>query len=401
MRKFVNGRGVGRTSNQTAALHRGLERIALATVFVWLSLVALCQEPSGGRRTCTPEPGERVDQLLTRCGIVEPGRQATFIALNWKHLGPDDGLILGVKYVLPTAEDLRNRAALIAEANKERAAYRARMGKSSGKSAAQKASVAAPVAEKKERERRRVREPLLGRGNSPVEVLDNTLRGATYYVVSGHGGPDPGALGTYKGVTISEDEYAYDIALRLARQLLSHGARVHIIIQDDDDGIRDDEALPCDDHETCCGAPIPLDQNERLRQRCDTINALYSVERRGGSYCRSIFLHVDSRSKEERIDVFFYHYLKSSRGVALATCLRDKLTAKYAEHQPLRGFSGQVTERNLYVLRETNPPGVLVEVANIQNADDMVRLVKWSNREALAKWLSEGLADDYRQHGSR
>ena len=42
-----------------------------------------------------------------------------------------------------------------------------------------------------------------------------------------------------QGRQLHEDEYAYDIILRLARELLSRGAKVHIIIQDKKDGIRD------------------------------------------------------------------------------------------------------------------------------------------------------------------
>ena len=37
-----------------------------------------------------------------------------------------------------------------------------------------------------------------------------------------------------------EDEYAYDVALRLARNLMQEGAEVRIIIQDAKDGIRED-----------------------------------------------------------------------------------------------------------------------------------------------------------------
>ncbi|MCR3600540.1 N-acetylmuramoyl-L-alanine amidase, partial [Salmonella enterica subsp. enterica serovar Mbandaka] len=117
------------------------------------------------------------------------------------------------------------------------------------------------------------------------------------------------------------------------------------------------------------GAPIPLDQVERLKQRSDSINSLYAQERKG--YCRSVFIHVDSRSKEQRIDIFFYHYMKSARGERLAKKLQSKMAQKYAKHQPARGFSGEVKERDLYVLRRTNPAGVFIEIGNIQNDMDM------------------------------
>ncbi len=62
--------------------------------------------------------------------------------------------------------------------------------------------------------------------------LPTALQVLAFYVVSGHGGPDPGAIGRVGKHELHEDEYAYDIALRLARNPMQEGAEVHIIIQD-------------------------------------------------------------------------------------------------------------------------------------------------------------------------
>ncbi len=347
-----------------------LRHILLILLTFVVSLSAIAQK---AHKTSTPLQGERIGQLLER-NKVDLKHQKLFIALNWRILTRDDGLMMGYNYTLPNAEDIKNAENIIKREKDAR-------------QAAQKPQTPTPPKPTE------IKEPLFGKNNEVVKFVDDKLEGATYYLVSGHGGPDPGAMGTYNNQTICEDEYAYDVILRLARQLLSHRAKVHIIIQDPNDGIRDDAALICDDDETCMGAPIPLDQNQRLKQRSDTINALYDKERKG--YCRSIFIHVDSRSKDKRIDIFFYHYTKSQRGERLAKTLQAKMAEKYAKHQPNRGFSGEVTERNLFVLRETNPPGVFIEIGNIQNSLDMVRLVKDSNREAMAKWIAEGLIEDY------
>ena len=91
-----------------------------------------------------------------------------------------------------------------------------------------------------------------------------------------------------------------DVALRLARNLMQEGAEVRIIIQDAKDGIRDDKYLSNSKRETCMGAPIPLNQVARLRQRCAKINEFYKKDRKNYKYCRAIFLHVDSRSKSHQ-----------------------------------------------------------------------------------------------------
>lgn len=381
-----------------------MKKFAALIVTLTLSLMVLTPAWGQERRTITPMNGERLDQIVARAGL-KPSEQKLFVALNWRRMTDDDHLLLDVKYSIPNESDRKNAQKIIEKAQKERKELREKPKESAP------AKVDAPKKEAQPKEKRQekakekpqekpkrpthVVEPLFGKANERVEIVDRKLEGATYYLVSGHGGPDPGALATYKKQTISEDEYAYDVILRLARQLMSHGAKVHIIIQDPDDGIREDKALACDDHETCMGEPIPLDQVQRLRQRADRINELYAKERKG--YCRSVFIHVDSRSKDERIDIFFYHYMKSARGERLAHSIRDKLKQKYKKHQPYRGFSGEISVRDLFVLRETNPAGVFIEIGNIQNDMDMVRLVKPSNREAMARWIAEGMIDDYKK----
>ena len=384
-------------------------------------LIAMCSTNAlaqDERVRTQAQAGESIDQLLIR-NKVDVSQHNLFIAINWPRLTADDMLMLGFNYYLPTKNDIANSKVLIEREKKARAEKMAAKqqttktteGKvttqaaektSSSKSDA-KAEMKATTAQQSNKEQGKTAapqnakfytEPLFGKANERVDFVDNKLHGATYYLVSGHGGPDPGAMGTYNGQTICEDEYAYDVILRLARQLISHRATVHLIIQDPNDGIRDDAALTCDDDETCMGAQIPLDQVERLKQRSDTINSLYSKERKG--YCRSVFIHVDSRSKDKRIDIFFYHYKKSIRGERLAKGLQKKMAAKYAKHQPNRGFSGEVKERDLYVLRETDPAGVFIEIGNIQNSQDMVRLAKSNNREAMARWMAEALIEDYR-----
>lgn len=236
-------------------------------------------------------------------------------------------------------------------------------------------------------------EPLFGPQYAKYTIESDKLKGACFYLVSGHGGPDPGAIGTYEGHQLCEDEYAYDIMLRLARNLMTHSAKVHIIIQDPDDGIRNDKFLNYDNHETCMGDPIPLDQVQRLKQRSDKINELDKQAQE--SYRRSVYLHLDSRNQGKQIDVFFYHFPGSTKGARLSNTIRETFDAKYKQHQPYRGFSGTVTDRNLYVLRATNPPAVFIELGNIQNWRDQLRFMLENNRQAVANWLAEALIRDY------
>ena len=81
----------------------------------------------------------------------------------------------------------------------------------------------------------------------------------------------------------------------------------------------------------------------------------------------------------------------------MASTLRSTLAAKYKKHQPNRGFNGTVSERNLYVLRNTLPAAVFLELGNIQNKRDQQRLVQENNRQALARWIADGIVADYKK----
>ncbi|MEZ5195730.1 MAG: N-acetylmuramoyl-L-alanine amidase [Bacteroidales bacterium] len=238
--------------------------------------------------------------------------------------------------------------------------------------------------------------PLFGKEHEVVDIVDTKLKGRVYYIVAGHGGPDPGAMVKNGEHTLCEDEYAYDISLRLARNLMQHNATVYMITEDKNDGIRSGEYLKMDKDETCYpNQVIPLNQVKRLDQRVDAINELYNKHKKqGATKQRAVVIHVDSRSSSQRIDMFFYHNPKSTKGKELATQLRNTIDAKYAMHQKGRGYSGTVKSRNLHMLRKTYPVSVYIELGNIKNYRDQKRFIVEDNRQAGANWLAEGLMNE-------
>ncbi|MDL2208092.1 N-acetylmuramoyl-L-alanine amidase [Parabacteroides sp. OttesenSCG-928-O15] len=332
--------------------YRLIHTLYILLLFLFLGGVSLFAQEKD-----RPREGEGVYAFLRRNNRAGADYQKEFLELNKGKFGKNQSLLRGVEYALPP---LREGAAT---------------------------QPATPSASNIKQ-----REPLFGKALEEYEITSNELKGATFYVVSGHGGPDPGALGKKGKQELHEDEYAYDIALRLARHLMTRGAKVHIIIQDAKDGIRDGEILKNSKTETCMGDPIPLRQVERLKQRCVKINELYKKEK--PAYARAIFIHIDSRSIHKQLDVFFYHsHTETSK--QLARTMRQTFSDKYREHQPQRGFSGTVEQRNLYVLKEATPVALYVELGNIQNSADQQRIVSANNREALAKWLCAGFVVDY------
>ena len=322
--------------------------LRIVTLIISIFFICIPLELSAQEKA-VPKSGEGVALFLKRFNRTKRQHYVQFLELNKSRLGKNNGLKMGVEYILPSLT-VENR------------------------------------------------EPLFGDELAKFTVESNELDGAVFYLVSGHGGPDPGAIGILDGKQLHEDEYAYDIILRLARCMLSKGAKVHLIIQDAVDGIRDDRFLANSDRETCMGEAIPLNQVERLKQRCNKINALSGNT---SKYSRAIFVHLDSRSKSKQIDVFFYYSEASEKGKRLANTLRNTFDKKYDRHQPNRGFSGTISSRDLYVLRNTTPVSVFMELGNIQNEKDQKRFLLKENRQALANWICEGIVQDYRYYNKK
>ncbi len=236
--------------------------------------------------------------------------------------------------------------------------------------------------------------PIFGKKYEKTPLASHKLQGKVFYIISGHGGPDVGAEGTRAGHTLCEDEYAYDVSLRLVRLLVSHGATAFMIVRDPNDGIRDEAYLPCDkDEQVWGGLEIPLDQKERLGQRTELINQLTQRYLKAGISDQTIIeIHVDSRHRHQETDVFFYYRPDSEISKELALKLHKTFLQKYLKIRSQKQYNGTVSPRGLFTLRETTTPkAVYIELGNIRNAWDQQRLVIPSNRQAIANWLSAAL----------
>lgn len=348
--------------------------------------------------TVTAKRGDGIIVMLRRNGLDPTKYYKEFVRLNKKNISKKNGLYVGRKYILPENKDKNEKEVKAASDSPEnvKAATEVPADSTATKKEAplktkppKKAAPAPKV----------INEPLFGPKLAKVTVESDELKGAIYYLISGHGGPDPGALIKQGRKLVSEDEYAYDVNLRLARKLMAKGAKVYIIVQDPNDGIRDKRILEVDyDEVNYPKKKIPRSQRLRLRQRTESVNALFIRNNSDKGYQRLIVTHVDSRSVGEVIDVFFYHHERSKKGKRLAESIQETFKQKYARYQPNRKYSGTVASRSgLYVIRNTHPAMVYIELGNLKNTKDQKRILDYNNREALAKWISEGLIADFKK----
>lgn len=331
--------------------------------------------------TVKAKNGDGIYSILKRNGLSPTQYMNEFIELNKGKIGKNNSVFVGQTYRLPVATASQQAASdSVPETKVEQAepASETRIAESTRKG-------------------KMVVNPLYGKAYENVYPIDQALNGAIFYLVSGHGGPDPGAVGKLGNNLLCEDEYAYDVTLRLSRALEEHGAKVYMIIRDKNDGIRDQSILKPDHDEVCYPSrSIPRNQLARLRQRTDAVNDLYTKHK--GQHQRLLIIHVDSRSKGENIDVFFYHDQRSNSGKKMASNLQQTFKEKYDYYQPNRGYHGTVSERNLYVLKYSYPTATFIELGNINHSRDQQRFMMENNRQALANWLCDGLLKDFKNN---
>lgn len=344
-------------------------KILTALLFILLCNVSFSQE----YKKIKAKKGDGIYTVLKQNGLAPKEYLNLFIELNKDRLGKDHSLIIGRTYLLPV-----------------------RAAKDSGVQTPAPVEEVVPAKPVKEVVPLKKIHEIYGNGYHEVNIKSNELAGTVYYLVSGHGGPDPGAVGFLDNHMLCEDEYAYDVTLRLARNLTERGATVYMIIRDPNDGIRDDAYLKPDRDEVCYPSlEIPQGQLERLKQETGAVNKLYRSNK--GKFQRMIVIHVDSRSRKENIDVFFYHKKGSKTGEKLALTLKETFGQRYKVHQPNRGYSGTVSHRNLYVINNSLPSSVFIELGNINHKRDQQRFLIADNRQAVANWLRDGLMEEYKK----
>lgn len=318
--------------------------------------------------TVKAQKGDGIYTILRRNGLSPVEYMSEFLELNKGKIGKNNSVYVGQTYKLPILKGA---------------------GSAPGPTTPSEEVKSEPSSGGKA-----LRNDLYGDKYENFKLIDSSLRGAIFYLVSGHGGPDPGAIGHLGNSLLCEDEYAYDVTLRLSKALEERGAKVYMIIQDKNDGIRDESILKPDKDEVCYpGNAIPRNQLSRLRQRKDAVNKQYSANK--GQFQRLVVIHVDSRSKGENIDVFFYHDKQSKTGKKLAGNLQQTFKEKYDHHQPNRGYHGTVSDRNLFMLKYSYPAAVFIELGNINHGRDQQRFMMENNRQALANWLCDGLVKDF------
>ena len=184
------------------------------------------------------------------------------------------------------------------------------------------------------------------------------IGGKTIVLDPGHGGSDPGAIGP---TGLQEKEVTLPIAEYLKSILEAKGARV-ILTRTTDVDVYGPHASGVDE----------------LQARVNVAN--------GNRADAFISIHINSFSNPNVGGIATYYFDGSDQSKKLASAVQGQI----AEHSGFNGDRG-IQPGNLYVLRHSLMPSILVELGFISNPKEEEHLKEMSTRQEFANELAKGL----------
>lgn len=236
--------------------------------------------------------------------------------------------------------------------------------------------------------------PLSAQPKTKVKPTPKPLSGWVVVLDPGHGGHDPGSSGNFNGQRVVEDEYVYDVSLRVNRLLRSMGALSFLTIKDRKTGVRSwkaQDVFPDDRQEIYTqGSAAVRAGTWGLNQRLaygNTLSRRYPKHRQAW-----ISIHFDVLGRNTEIDGVRVITSKTSDRLAKALGTSFAKYNRLREHAPvIENGDRAYGLRSLFILNGGNRirEKVLIELGNFNNTTDVWRVRNPITREAYAKAIAE------------
>jgi len=238
------------------------------------------------------------------------------------------------------------------------------------------------------------------------EPLSDKLKGIAVVIDPGHGGLDPGAIikaetGNRKTVYVVEDEYVYDISLRLYTTLKRHGADVFLTIISPNHLIRSNETplitFVNQKNEVYNNKDMnkmntrlwPIGTRSGLKRRIDTAEPFINEHIKNNEKTLWISLHADNSIGFPAGSGIFIDKIRD----------HNETTLLFAENiRKAMGQDSYIKARDLRVLKE-NPleESILVEVRNLSIINHAWAIRLDELRQQDAEKLCNGIISYYQQ----
>lgn len=235
---------------------------------------------------------------------------------------------------------------------------------------------------------------LLGISEVQAQKKKPALYGWAVVLDAGHGGMDPGASGIHNDKLVVEDEYVYDVTLRIRRMIRAKGGLVFMTTKDAV-GERNWDTFSVFPHmrteRFVSDGTIVQAGTAGLRKRLRIGNQVR--HRYSGHQQAWISVHFDVRSGGNDDGV---RIIASNTELRLAKSLERSFdNAKRLRDDDPIVVNGDRDHgiRRLFILSGENriKEKVLIELGNFRSKDDLWRIRNWIVREAYAKAIVRAL----------
>ncbi len=198
-----------------------------------------------------------------------------------------------------------------------------------------------------------------------------TMSDVIVAVDPGHGGVDGGA--SLNG-NFHEKDINLGISIKLKQILEDNGSKV-IMTRDRDISLEGSSDL----------------QSSRYRRDLDGRRDI--IDRSGANVFVSIHANCFRNDPRTKGAIIFYYYA-SDEGRRLAKCIGNRIeTTVYHDLLGNNQLKAKVLSENLFILRSTKIPGVLIETGYMTNPEEKILLKREDFQEAMAKAVYEGLSE--------
>lgn len=193
-------------------------------------------------------------------------------------------------------------------------------------------------------------------------INDVPLLGRVIYLDPGHGGIDPGAY--YKD--IYEEDINLSITLKLKKKLESNGAIVYITRDGDYD---------------------LSSKNVSLRKRSDLANRAKLINESDADVYLSIHLNSSLNSSWKGAQVFYDDINKDNESIA--KIFQEEFNKKLNSNRKIKEIN------DLYMYKNINKMGLLLEVGFISNPNERNKLITSSYQDKIVQVINDALIRYY------
>lgn len=218
-----------------------------------------------------------------------------------------------------------------------------------------------------------------------LRTKSNRLENAVYYLIPEQSNKDVDQA--------EKNSFAVDVTKDLAKELMSHGAQVYLIMAQEEGNASVTRKLPNNVQES---VEEPVSERSTLNNYVAAVNNRYLKHR--GKYQRVLIVKSEGQIRKGNLEVSIYHHSDNEEGRSLSENISyffaEKGIRRSASNKPDYVFKDR---NNLYLAKNALPAVSLVAIKKPNSKSTKGAIVVQLNEKQFTNSLTSGILRDYAQ----